>query len=514
MKRAFASASAIVLLTGFVLGQSPESKPTFTSVEVRLTKAGATNGGVGFLNGGQVFARAATLLNLVATAYTMDEELISGGPTWLDSTRFDITTKAAAGTTRESSLLMLQTLLADRFKLVVHKQEKELTVYALTVGKRGSKLKESAEGSTFDCDQKGFGTPLFTLTCTHMTMKQLTPQLKVMGFLDHPVLDLTGLDKAYDFAMSLTLPGQRKKPTDTDTNRPPDVSVFEAVDKNLGLKLEAQKHPVNVLVIDNVIKPATDDSGVTSSAKKSAEFDVAEVRASKPGSPIRINNQTNSGRVEMTGVPMRLLLQMAFSIQEADRIVGLAKWGDTDVFDIIAKGPSFESNPDGFPQMMRALLVERFKLATHEDVQPATVFGLTIGKRGQKLKESDGAERSACKPSAANGKKVCTCVNTTMAEFVDKLPGQAPAYINHAVVDLTGLKGSYDFAFAWTIKGKLATGQAGGNDLGAAPVASDPTGDVTVFEAIDKDLGLKLELVKHPVPVVVIDHLERTPTEN
>jgi uncharacterized protein (TIGR03435 family) len=101
-----------------------------------------------------------------------------------------------------------------------------------------------------------------------------------------------------------------------------------------------------------------------------------------------------------------------------------------------------------------------------------------------------------------------------MAQFVDKLPAQAPAYINHAVVDLTGLTGAYDFAFAWTVKGRLATGQSGADASGTAPVASDPTGDVTVFEAIEKDLGLKLELAKHPMPVVVVDHVERTPTEN
>ncbi len=234
---------------------------------------------------------------------------------------------------------------------------------------------------------------------------------------------------------------------------------------------------------------------------------------SRPGTPMRINNQP-SGRVEMTGVPMKVLLIMAFNVQEADRIVGLPKASESDLFDIVAKGPSFESNPDAFPQMMRALLVERFKLVTHADVQPATVYALTVGKRGHKLKESDGSERATCKPSAANGKKVCTCVNTTMEQFVDKLLSQAPAYINHAVVDLTGLKGAYDFAFAWTIRGKLTTGQSGADATSNAPAASDPTGDVTVFEAIDKDLGLKLELAKHPVPVVVVDHVERTPTEN
>ena len=499
---------AIAAAAGLGFCQVPDANPAFTAVEVHASKPGTGQGGSGFMGAGQFMARGATLLDLIHTAYDFDAELISGGPTWLDADRFDITTKVPPGTTRETALLMLQSMLADRFKLAVHRQEKEMQVYALTVGKRGVRLKESAEGTPFDCDQKGFGTPLFTLTCRHMTMKQLTPQLKVMGFLDRPVVDLTGLNKAYDFTMSLTLPGQRKKPTDTDPNRPPDVSVFEAVDKNLGLKLEQQKYSMPVLVVDKVTKPV--DESVAAAAKKPAEFEVAEVRASKPGTPMRFNSQPG-GRVEMSGVPMRRLLMMAFDLREEDRIVGLPKSADTDLYDIIAKGPSFESNPDAFPQMMRALLVERFKLATHDDVQPAAVLALTVGKRGQKLKESDGTERAACKPSAGNGKKVCTCVNTTMAQFVEKLPSQAPAYINHTVVDLTGLKGAYDFSFAWTVKGALA-GQSGANAAGGA--ASDPTGDVTVFEAIDKDLGLKLELGKHPMPVVVVDHVERTPIEN
>src|ERR1041385_4718749 len=101
-----------------------------------------------------------------------------------------------------------------------------------------------------------------------------------------------------------------------------------------------------VLIVDNVVKPGTDDA-TTSSAKKPAEFEVADVRISKPGTPFRINNQ-KSGRVEMSGVPMRVLLSMAFNVQEPDRIVGLPKGTDTEIYDIIAKGPSFEQNPDAF----------------------------------------------------------------------------------------------------------------------------------------------------------------------
>jgi uncharacterized protein (TIGR03435 family) len=512
MKRAF------LLLSALSFGQAAEaqplsptaSQPSFASAELRASKPGTTDGGSWFTQGGQFVSRGANLLNLISTAYGVEEDAINGGPSWLDSDRFDITTKVAAGTSQETSKLMLQSLLADRFKLAIQKQDKELPVFALTLGKRALKLKESEGDRPTDCDQTGGGRGvLFTLTCQHMTLKELAPILKRLGFLDRPVVNLTGLDKPYDFALSVTLPGQRRKPTDTDTDRPPDVSVFEAVDK-LGLKLEPQKQTVSVLVVSNVSKLPKENAAGSTTAK-TAEFEVADVRASKPGTPVRFNIQP-TGRVEMTGVPMKVMLRMAFDFDQDDRIAGLPKWAETQAFDVVAKGAPFESNPDAFPQMMRAMLIERFKLVTHDDEQPVSIYALTVGKRGQKFKEADGSVRGSCKPSAANGKKVFTCQNTTMAQLAEKLRGQAPAYVDRAVVDLTGLKGSYDFSFAWTTKGQLATG--GTNQSGAAPVAADPTGDVTLYEAIDRDLGLKLELQKYPMPVVVIDHLERTPTEN
>jgi uncharacterized protein (TIGR03435 family) len=103
-----------------------------------------------------------------------------------------------------------------------------------------------------------------------------------------------------------------------------------------------------------------------------------------------------------------------------------------------------------------------------------------------------------------------------MAVLADKLRNEAPAYIDHAVLDLTELKGAYDFTLSWTPRGQFMAGARGGDpgQPGAVASAADPNGDISVFEAIEKQLGLKLELQKHTMPVVVIDHLERTPTEN
>ena len=87
----------------------------------------------------------------------------------------------------------------------------------------------------------------------------------------------------------------------------------------------------------------------------------------------------------------------------------------------------------------------------------------------------------------------------------------AAAYIHPPVLDLTGLKGAYDFEAHWTPKGQLNAGAKAGGDSSQAPT---PTDDVTVFEAMDKQLGLKLEEQKHPIPVLVIDKVDRTPSDN
>jgi uncharacterized protein (TIGR03435 family) len=96
-----------------------------------------------------------------------------------------------------------------------------------------------------------------------------------------------------------------------------------------------------------------------------------------------------------------------------------------------------------------------------------------------------------------------------MAQFVERLPAVSAAYIHPPVLDLTGLSGAYDFQLYWTPKRALSNADA----KAPSDAASTPVDEVTVFEAVDKQLGLKLAEQKHPVPVVVIDKAERTPRE-
>ena len=184
-------------------------------------------------------------------------------------------------------------------------------------------------------------------------------------------------------------------------------------------------------------------------------------------------------------------------------LVGAPKWMDEDRFDVIAKTGAavpFEN----LRGMLKALIVERFALVTHNEEQPMPVYVLEAGKK-PKLKETDGSERSDCK-IVNTDRRYYVCKNTTMAQFAELLPTVAPGYVHQPLLDLTGLTGAYDFQLYWTPKGALSHATA-------ADAATTPVDEFTLFEAVDKQLGLKLEEQKHPVPVLVIDKVERTPTE-
>ena len=93
-----------------------------------------------------------------------------------------------------------------------------------------------------------------------------------------------------------------------------------------------------------------------------------------------------------------------------------------------------------------------------------------------------------------------------MALLTERLNVIAPGYINHPVVDLTGLDGAYDFTFSYSGVAAFQANVASGSN--------DPNGAVSLFEALEKELGLKLEVQKHPMPVLVVDHIEQKPTDN
>jgi uncharacterized protein (TIGR03435 family) len=116
--------------------------------------------------------------------------------------------------------------------------------------------------------------------------------------------------------------------------------------------------------------------------------------------------------------------------------------------------------------------------------------------------------------------RLVTCQNITMAQFADQLQIIAGPYVHYPVSDATGLEGAWDFSFTYSpipptqLAGLRGAPPAGGAGGAAEPAASDPVGGTSLFDAVEKQLGVKLEMQKRLYPVLVIDHIEEKPTDN
>jgi uncharacterized protein (TIGR03435 family) len=276
------------------------------------------------------------------------------------------------------------------------------------------------------------------------------------------------------------------------------------------------------IVVDSVNETPTENApGVSKSLPPApTEFEAASVKPNKSGAQMRRIQPKAGGRIEIENIPLKMLIGLAWDMdREQDRIVGGPKWIDSDAFDIIAKTSEFPQNApppfDAVRVMVRSLLIERFKLATHKEEQQVTVWNFVVAKSGVKMKEADAANRPGCKPSmgdpASSGAPMINyvCQNTTMAQLVEGIRNVAGGYVDHPAVDMTGLTGAYDFTIKWTPRGALT----GDGKASAEGAASDPSGGISFFDAIEKQLGVKMETGKKSMPVLVIDHVEQ-PTEN
>ncbi|HEX3374198.1 MAG TPA: TIGR03435 family protein [Edaphobacter sp.] len=220
-----------------------------------------------------------SLKMLIQNAYGIREDLISGAPSWADSARFDIDAKVAGSDvealkklTPEQRRLILQPLLADRFKLKIHTETKQLPVYELVLAKGGSKLKEATPGDTYANGFKGpdgIGRGGMMRVGRGQLTAQAVPTTGLANMLSQQlhrtVLDKTGLTGKYDLELNWT-PDQGSDPMfkgpdggQHSSDAAPDSSgpsIFTAVQEQLGLKLQSAKGPVETLVIDHVEMPS------------------------------------------------------------------------------------------------------------------------------------------------------------------------------------------------------------------------------------------------------------------
>jgi uncharacterized protein (TIGR03435 family) len=513
----------VALMSGVAFAQT--GSPAFESAAVHVS-ARSNNPTMrgGALRGERYELRTATMVDLISVAYSMESDKVLGGPNWLDWDRFDLAAKVAPGTKQEDLRRMLQNLLADRFKLVVHKDTRPMPAFALSVGAGKPKMKEGA-GGTEGCgpvpqNPAPAGTvPYQAISCRNLTMAGLAGLLFDLGggsYLPDPVVDQTGLSGTWDFELKWTA---RNRLAQAGSD---GISLFDAVDKQLGLKLEAKKIPLPVLMIDSVNQAPTPNApGVNAQIPPAppTEFEVATVKPSAPDAAGQAG-QIQNGRVDVSNFTLRQLIMLAWDLgNNEDFVIGLPNSAGSARYDISAKvstsGPvdDREFDFDTIRIMLQRLLIERFGIKAHMEDRPVSAYTMTATKQ-LKLQKAEPENRTNCKSGAGTSpmlNRMITCQNTNMAQLAVALQNMANGYVRAPIKDATGIEGYFDFSVSFSgvnlLPGRVF-------DPNAATGATDPNGSLPLPDALQKQLGLKLDLEKRPLPVLVVDQVQDKPADN
>lgn len=241
--------------------EKPSPKEGFEVATIKPTENGPKTPRFTKFDGTNRFVvRDYNLKLLIAAAYNMNPKTISGGPAWTESDYYDILALTPGQTrpSRDEQMAMLRKLLEDRFKLTFHREQKEFSIYALEIAKDGPKL-AATTFSPSDPSSVGPGMVYpqkIVMPARNATMDDFASLLQ-RAVLDRPVVDMTGLTGRYDFSLEWapdeTQFGGELPAASADAPSPP---LFEAVQQQLGLKLEARKGPVSAIVIDQVEHPS------------------------------------------------------------------------------------------------------------------------------------------------------------------------------------------------------------------------------------------------------------------
>ncbi len=263
------------------------------------------------------------------------------------------------------------------------------------------------------------------------------------------------------------------------------------------------------------------------SPEATPKFEIADVHvAAKATNPFVRIPPVRAGRYELKNATMVDLVRIAYSF-DADKVLGGPSWLEMDRFDVRAKVPA-DSTPEMHKQMLQALLEDRFHLVVHKETKPLPGYALTAGKKPQ-LREAEGTEDAGCRPQAASGAPSeggmrimmmsengapttislgpgmtihYLCRNMTMAAFAAGLRNMMGASLGvNPVLEETGLKGAWNFDVKWSMRFIGLPGTESGDQ-------------VSMFEAVEKQLGLKLEPRQIPTPVIIVDRVNEKPADN
>lgn len=284
MWQAITRIAIFAFVCGVALGQAKDDSLSFEVTSVKPSGSQSvrmSNGGPGTRDPERFTFSKAVLRDLLYRAYSLDDPYAQiSGPAWIDTQAYDIAVKIPAGASKEQFQRMLQNMLAERFKLVVHHDTKVLPVYELVVAKNGPKLKESelnpasdlppAQPQPFAEDKNGF--PLLPpgratwmmlnrpgrsrLAAQQQSASILTTVLR--SPLGRPLIDKTGLTGLYDFTLEFD-PRAATGGTPADGQELSAPDIFIAIQQQLGLKLVDTKAPFDVVVVDQVAKTPSEN---------------------------------------------------------------------------------------------------------------------------------------------------------------------------------------------------------------------------------------------------------------
>ena len=491
--------------------------------------------------GDRFVAHQATPLDLITRAYQAEPDAVTGGPPGLEFDHYEIVAQTPPGATQADTARMLQSLLADRFKLVVSTGMKPLPAFVLRVGKTGPQLKPAADtNAESNCryippdpppPPSAPFPPTILLKCSNMTMEQFANGLQNFGwsYVNHPIKDETGLQGAWDFDFRFS----------PQPSAPDRISVFDALGK-LGLTLEPGTAPRMAVVITSMLDTPTPNAPNIDKLLPPAplpSFEVAVIR------PSRSDNKESQVRLQsydqifLSGTERRLI-SLAWDISEKT-IFNAPPYTDDKVWEISAKlpTPNTPQLPGKRPQvdfdqvrlMLQGLLIERFGLKEHIEDRPGNAYTLYPGT--PRLKKADPANRASCTSRVPPGEKdpraanplvtqYMHCNNVTIDQFARELQRYSGFIIKTPVLNATGIEGRYDLSLSFTGLHQLemlGLAQGGATPPAGAPRpegAGDPDRVVLLTDAVAKQLGLKLVLEKRPIPAFVVDSMQDKPTEN
>src|SRR5690349_10281244 len=217
MMQASTSIGLVILFAGAGFGQegapsSGASGPVFEAADVHVSaKSRVPSMAAGGLRGTRYLVRQATMVDLISLAYNIDNSKILAGPSWLDLNRFDLSARAPSGSTPEQARLMLQTLLAERFSLKIHKDSKELPGFTLSAGSGKPKMKPAADDSAGpNCQGQpqsaGDSVPQQVVDCHSISMDDLARLVANVLNANGSALNKTGLEGKWDFTIKWTPP--------------------------------------------------------------------------------------------------------------------------------------------------------------------------------------------------------------------------------------------------------------------------------------------------------------------